>query len=50
MGIRRFGLPRSVVKEVQDAFPNLGFHGNLMRITIKEFWNRPLNPLPMMKW
>jgi hypothetical protein len=50
MGIRRFGLPRGVVKEVQDAFPNLGFHGNLMRITFKEFWNRPLNPLPMMKW
>jgi hypothetical protein len=50
MGIRRFGLPRSIVKEVQDAFPNLGFHGNLMRITCKEFWNRPLNPLPMMRW
>jgi hypothetical protein len=50
MGLRRFGLSRGQVKEVQAAFPNLGFHNNLIRITRKEFWNRPLNPLPMMKW
>jgi hypothetical protein len=50
MGLRRFGLTRGHVKEVKAAFPNLGFHNNLIRITCKEFWNRPLNPLPMMKW
>jgi hypothetical protein len=50
MGLRRFGLSKSVVREVQGAFPNLGFHQNLIRIMCKEFWNRPLNPLPMMKW
>jgi hypothetical protein len=49
-GLRRFGLTCGQVKEVQAAFPNLGFHNNLIRITCKEFWNRPLNPLPMMKW
>ncbi|MBU6170076.1 MAG: HD domain-containing protein [Verrucomicrobia bacterium] len=50
MGLRRFGLTRGQVKEVQVVFPNLGFHSNLIRITRKEFWKRPLNPLPMMKW
>jgi hypothetical protein len=49
-GLRRFGLPKSLVVEVQSAFPNLGFHNNLVRIAMKEFWKRPLNPLPMMKW
>jgi hypothetical protein len=50
LGLRRFGLKQSVVKDVQAAFPNLGFHQNLIRIARKEFWKRPLNPLPMMKW
>jgi hypothetical protein len=50
MGWRSFGLDRAVVKEVQGAFPNLGFHKNLMRIARQEFWRRPLNPLPMFKW
>lgn len=50
MGLRRFGLSRAQIREVQDAFPNLGFHKNLMRIACKEFWSRPFNPLPMMKW
>jgi len=50
MGWRRFGLSKSLVKQVQTAFPNLGFHQNLVRIAGKEFWKRPWNPLPMMKW
>lgn len=49
-GIRRFGLPQSVIRDVEAAFPNLGFHNNLIRIAVKEFWNRPFNPLPMMRW
>lgn len=50
MGWRRFGLARQEVKRVQDAFENLGFHRNLVRIAKKEFWSRPFKPLPMMKW
>ncbi|MEO0795176.1 MAG: HD domain-containing protein [Verrucomicrobiota bacterium] len=50
MGMRRFGLPKAEVKRVQDAIANFGFHNNLIRIARKEFWSRPLNPLPMMKW
>ncbi len=50
MGIRRFGLPRGQVKRVQNEIENLGFHDNLVRIAMKEFWKRPFNPLPMMKW
>ncbi|MEY4482821.1 MAG: hypothetical protein RL693_273 [Verrucomicrobiota bacterium] len=49
-GLRSFGLPRAQIRKVQDAIENLGFHDNLIRIARKEFWNRPFNPFPMMKW
>jgi hypothetical protein len=49
-GFRRFGLKKTEIRRVQDTIENLGFHDNLMRITKKEFWRRPFNPLPMMKW
>lgn len=50
MGMRKFGLAHADVKAVQHAFPNLGFHQNLMRLAWKEFKRHPLNPLPMMRW
>jgi hypothetical protein len=50
MGMRKFGLAHADVKAVQDAFPNLGFHQNLMRLAWEEFKRHPLNPLPMMRW
>jgi hypothetical protein len=49
-GFRRFGLKKTEIRRVQDTIENLGFHDNLVRITKKEFWKRPFNPLPMMKW
>lgn len=49
-GFRRFGLSKDEVRRVQQAIDNLGFHDNLIRIAVKEFWKRPFNPLPMMKW
>ena len=49
-GLRRFGLPKAEVRRVQDEIENLGFHSNLIRIAKNEFWKRPFNPLPMMKW
>ena len=49
-GMRRFTLTRADVKSVQAAFPNLGFHNNLVRLAWGQFLRHPLNPLPMMKW
>jgi len=50
LGMRKFGLPRSYVRSVSQAFPNLGFHKNLMRLARVQWWRHPLNPLPMVKW
>ncbi|MCV6636082.1 hypothetical protein [Candidatus Albibeggiatoa sp. nov. NOAA] len=51
MGIRRFGLRRKEVKAILKTFPNLGFHNNLTRLTMKQIRQHPFqNPLPMMKW
>ncbi|MEO0415367.1 MAG: HD domain-containing protein [Verrucomicrobiota bacterium] len=49
-GLRRFGLPKADIWQLQREIENLGFHDNLIRIAKKEFWKRPFNPLPMMKW
>jgi hypothetical protein len=50
MGMRRFGLAKQIIKDVQDAFPNLGFHNNLLRLATKELFIYRRNPLPMMRW
>ncbi len=49
-GMVRFGLPRKVVNEVMQTFPNAGFHSMLIKLTGKWLVKHPLNPLPMMKW
>jgi hypothetical protein len=41
---------KTISKSVQAAFPNLGFHNNLVRLALGQFLRHPLNPLPMMKW
>lgn len=50
LGLRRFGLPRADVHQVQSAFASLGFHAFLARLAWAEFKRRPFHPLPMMKW
>ena len=50
MGWLRQGLPRSLVREVQAAFPNAGFHKMLMRSAGQWFRQHPLSPPPFMKW
>lgn len=50
LGMIRFGLPRSFVKEVQAAFPNAGFHKLLMRATGRQLAKDPLHPMPMMRF
>lgn len=50
LGMIRFGLPRSFVKNVQAAFPNAGFHKLLVKATGKQLAKNPLNPMPMMRF
>ncbi|MES1947897.1 hypothetical protein C84B14_11122 [Salinisphaera sp. C84B14] len=49
-GIVRFGLPRRVVRDVMQTYPNAGFHRMLVKAAGKWFVRHPLNPMPMMKW
>lgn len=50
LGWRRFGVPRGVVKQVQRAFPNCGFHKAVVQQALRRMRTHPLSPLPMMKW
>jgi len=50
LGLLRFGLPASFVREVRAAFPNAGFHGRLASLTLKQAARNPLRPLPMFRW
>ena len=49
LGIRRFGLNISTIREVQQRFPNAGFHALLVRLGCKHMLTHPLRPLPMMR-
>ncbi|HIF51320.1 MAG TPA: hypothetical protein EYQ42_07345 [Thiotrichaceae bacterium] len=50
LGLFKFGIPKSYIKDVKAKFPNSGFHKNLMKRATKWFFKYPLNPAPMMKW
>jgi hypothetical protein len=50
LGLIKFGLPSSIVKDVKRALPNAGFHLALVRFTGKQLTRNPLKPLPMMKF
>jgi hypothetical protein len=50
LGMIKFGIPSSNVKDVKSAMPNAGFHFALMRFTGKQLTRNPLKPLPMMKF
>ena len=50
LGLVRFGLPSSQVREVRRAFPNAGFHRRLLALTGRQFLRDPLHPLPMIRW
>ncbi len=49
MGIMKFKLTGSEIKEISTRFPTLGFHRFLVIQSIKNFVKHPLNPLPMFK-
>lgn len=50
LGGIRFGIPRTFVREVRQAFPNAGFHRCLVRVSTSWLLSHPLRPLPMMRW
>lgn len=50
MGWIKHGLDKTFISEVQNAFPNEGFHKTLLRFSLRQLKQHPFNPLPMMKW
>ena len=49
MGVMTFSLPRHTINEIRQAFPYLGFHKMLTKLTFKNLVQHPLNPLPMFR-
>ncbi len=49
MGLMTFSLPRHTIKQIREAFPYLGFHSMLTRLTARNLLHHPLKPLPMFK-
>lgn len=50
LGLRRFGISRSRVREIRRDYPNRGFHRRLIQLTAKRTVEHPTSPLPMFKW
>lgn len=48
-GLRSFGVPRSVRREVFAHWPNAGFHRRLAQFEVMQLRTAPWNPLPMVK-
>lgn len=48
-GLRTFGLPRSLLREVFAAWPDAGFHWRLVRLGLRRLRTHPLSPLPMFR-
>ena len=48
-GIINFKIDGNEIKQLQKKFPNFGFHGFLLKQSVKNFLKHPLNPLPMFK-
>jgi hypothetical protein len=49
LGMIKFELPKSYIKEMKSAIPNKGFHLGLLKKGMRWFIRHPLNPAPMMK-
>ena len=48
-GVRRFGLPRRVVRDLYDAWPSAGFHRRLIQLSLQRLRTHPRTPLPMLR-
>ena len=48
-GIRTFGLPRQLLREIFATWPSAGFHRRLVQLELTRLRTHPWNPLPMFK-
>lgn len=48
-GLRAFGLPRSLLREIFATWPNAGFHKRLVQLELRRLRTHPWNPLPMVR-
>ena len=48
-GLRTFGLPRRLLREVFATWPNAGFHRRLLQLSLHRLRTHPLSPLPMFR-
>ncbi len=49
LGLRRFGLARSVVAPVFSEWSNEGFHRRLIELSVRRARTNPTAPLPMIR-
>jgi len=49
LGLRTFGLPRSLLRDIFAAWPGAGFHKRLLQLELKRLRTHPWNPLPMVR-
>ncbi|MFT3922248.1 MAG: hypothetical protein QM778_06915 [Myxococcales bacterium] len=49
LGLWRFGTRYGFVRELFAAFPDAGFHGRLVQLSIRQLL-RHGNPFPMLRW
>jgi hypothetical protein len=49
LGMLTFGLPRGLIREISDVFPDAGFHARLAQLTLQRLRTHPLDPLPILR-
>ena len=48
-GVVTFGVPRSLVAELYEEWPDAGFHWRLVQLELRHVRKHPLNPLPVFR-
>lgn len=49
LGMVAMGIPTALIAQAKAAFPNAGFHKQLLLLGTKWLFRHPLNPLPMFR-
>jgi len=49
LGVRMFGMPRKLLRELFSTWPDAGFHKRLVQLMFKRLVTHPWSPLPMVK-
>jgi hypothetical protein len=49
LGFLTFGFDKQKIRRIRRKYPNAGFHVFLLKQSVKNFINHPLNPLPVFK-